>query len=181
MTRLPAPISLTDGQQQAIDRMEKKYAKSGRTRWADQCKAILLLARGYNMDETSKILNRPYSTVQQWSRRFRRNGIASLTPQTAKRGSKKRLGSHERLLLARAIERGPKEAGYNGNVWTGKIVANYIEKRWGVKYHPAHVRKFLSQLGFSVQFPREKLALADKEAQEIWLNETYPDIKKTPE
>ena len=181
MTRLPAPISLTDDQHLAIQKMEKEYAKSGRTRWADQCKGILLLARGYNMDETSKILNRPYSTVQQWSRRFRRTGVRSLTPQTATRGRKKKLGNHERLLLAKAIERGPNAAGYNGNVWTGKIVADYIENRWGVKYHPGHVRKLLSQLGFSVQFPREKLALADKEAQEKWLNETYPGIKKTPE
>jgi len=58
---------------------------------------------------------------------------------------------------------------------TGK---DKTKSRWDVVYHPAHVRKILHQLGFSVQFPREKLALADKKAQETWLRETYPEIKK---
>ena len=72
-------------------------------------------------------------------------------------------------------------SGINGSVWTSPIVADYIKKRWGVKYHPGHVRKLLHELGFTVQFPREKLALANKRAQEIWLKETYPEIKKTPD
>lgn len=181
MTRLPAPIILTASQQLSIKEMEKTFAEAGRHRWANQCKSILLLADGYSMEDTSRIVDRPYSTVQQWSRRFRRNGIHSLKPKTATRGRKKKLGNHERLLLAKAIERGPRAAGINGSVWTSPIVADYIMKRWGVKYHPGHVRKLLHELGFSVQFPREKLALANKKAQETWLNETYPEIKKTPD
>lgn len=161
--------------------MERTFAEAGRHRWVGQCRAVLLLADGYSMEETSSIVNRPYSTVQQWSRRFRRNGIRGLKPKTATRGRKKKLGSHERLLLDKAIERGPRGAGYNGSVWTSPMVAEYIKKRWGVTYHPGHVRKLLHQLGFSVQFPREKLALADKKAQETWLRETYPEIKKTPD
>jgi transposase len=70
------------------------------------------------------------------------------------------------------------EAGYAGSVWTSPMVADYISERWGVEYHPGHVRKLLHQLGFSVQFPREKLALADRDAQERWMRKTYPAIKK---
>lgn len=180
MTRLPASVCLTKRQRQIIEKMKREYAEAGRHRWADQCKAILLLADGYDMSDTSGVLDRPYSTVQQWSRRFRRNGIAGLKPKTSTRGRKKKLTSHERILLAKAIERGPRAAGYNGSVWTSNMVTEYIEKRWKVDYHPGHVRKLLHQLGFSVQFPREKLALADRKAQETWLRETYPDIKKKP-
>lgn len=181
MTRLPAPINLTTSQRRAIREMERTFAEAGRHRWVDQCRSILLLADGYNMEETSRIVDRPYSTVQQWSRRFRRNGVRGLKPKTGARGSKKKLGEHERLLLTKAIERGPRAAGINGSVWTSPIITDYIKKRWGVEYHPGHVRKLLYELGFSVQFPRDKLALADKKAQEKWLKERYPEIKKTPE
>ena len=181
MSRLPAPIEITLSQREQIRKLEREFAEAGRHRWADRCKAILLLADKYGMDETSLIVERPYSTVQQWSQAFRQEGIKSLKPNTSSRGRKKKLNSHERLLLAKAVERGPREAGFQGCVWTSKMVASYIKNRWGVKYHPGHVRKLLRELGFSVQFPREKLALADKDAQEKWLNETYPDIKKTPE
>ena len=181
MTRAPAPIHLSSRQVESIQQMEKGFAESGQHRWADRCRAILLLAEGYDMDETSRLVKKPYSTVQQWSRKFRRQGIRGLKPDTSKRGSKKKLGDHERKLLSKAIERGPRSAGFQGSVWTSPMIAEYIKKRWGVDYHPGHVRKLLHQLGFSVQFPREKLALANKDAQKKWVNETYPAIKKTPE
>ena len=161
--------------------MEKEYSESGQHRWADECRAILLLDEKYDMEDVHRIVKRPYSTVQQWSRKFRRKGLRSLKPDTSSRGRKKKLGDHERHLLSKAIERGPQAEGYLSNVWTSPLVAEYIHKRWNIKYHPGHVRRLLRQMGFSVQFPREKLALADKEAQEEWLNETYPEIKKTPQ
>lgn len=179
MTRQTAEIILGEKTRSKVLAMEKRYAKAGQLRWADRFRSILLLADGYSMEDVSNILNRPYSTVQQWSRRFRREGIKGLVPKTSTRGRKMKLGSHQRLLLAKALERGPRAAGYQGNVWTSKMVADYINNRWKVKYHPGHVRKLLHELGFSVQYPREKLALADKETQEKWINETYPDIKKS--
>lgn len=179
MPRKTAPIKLTKRQRERISEMEKEFSESGQHRWADQCKAILLLDDGYDMDNVQKIVERPYSTVQQWSRGFRRKGIRSLKPDTSKRGRKKKLGDHERKLLCKALEKGPQEAGYLCNVWTSPLIADYILTRWGVEYHPGYIRKLMPKLGFSLQFPREKLALADQEAQEEWLNETYPTIKKT--
>ena len=158
--------------------MEKEFSEAGRHRWADRCRAIMLRSGGYGLAETSMIVRRPVSTIKDWNRQFRKTGMQSLRPKTATRGRKMKLGTHERRLLAKALTRGPRAAGYNGGVWTSKMIAKYIEKRWGVEYHPGHVRKLLYQLGFSVQFPREKLALADEEAQERWLKETYPEIKK---
>lgn len=180
MARPHIPISLTKGQKERISKMEKEFSEAGRHRWADRCRAILLRHEGYGLEETSAILKRPISTIKDWNRSFHKNGIWSLKPKTETRGSKKKLGSHERIILTKTIERGPRSAGFNGNVWTSSMVAEYIKKRWGIKYHPGHVRKLLHKLGFSVQYPRDKLALADKEAQETWLKETYPEIKKKP-
>lgn len=180
MARPHLPISLTNSQKQRISELEKEFSEAGRHRWADRCRAILLRTEGYGLEETSAILKRPISTIKDWNRSFHKHGIWSLKPKTETRGSKKKLGSHERIILTKAIERGPRSVGFNGNVWTSSMVAEYIQKRWGIKYHPGHVRKLLHKLGFSVQYPRDKLALADKEAQETWLKETYPEIKKKP-
>lgn len=181
MVRPIIPIELTKVQRSTIQNMEKSFSENRQHRWADRCRVILLRDKGYGLEETSGIVNRPISTVKDWNRGFRESGIHSLKPKTSTRGRKKKLNDHERKLLAKAIERGPRASGINGSVWTSSIIADYIDKRWGVEYHPGHVRKLLHQLGFSVQFPREKLALANKEAQETWMRETYPDIKKTPE
>lgn len=181
MGRNTAPINLSRSQLEALRKKQRKFSEAGQHRWADRCRAVILCSEGYGIGDISKILDRPYRTVQDWCRLFRERGIRGMEPRTSSRGSKKKLGEHERKLLAKAIERGPLRCGFKGSVWTSVMVAEYIKKRWGVEYHPGHVRRLLHKLGFSVQFPREKLALADQEAQETWLKETLPEIKKTPE
>ena len=180
MPRPPAPISLSAKQRQTLQTKEASFAAQGRRRWADRCRAILLRDQGYGIDEVSGILRRPYRTVQDWCRLWREEGIAGMEPQTSTRGRKKELDAHERMLLAKAIDRGPRKAGFPGGVWTSPLVAQYIEQRWGVDYHPGHVRKVLKELGFSVQQPRQKLALADPAAQQRWRSRTLPLLKKTP-
>lgn len=180
MVRPILPIRLTKDQIETIQIMGKSFSETGRHRWADRCRVILLRSEGYGLEETNGIVKRPLSTIKDWNRAFWKNGIRSLTPMTSTRGRKKKLDSHERMLLAKSIERGPIAAGYQGNVWTSPMVCDYISKRWNVEYHPGHVRKLLHQLGFSVQFPREKLALADQAAQDRWLKKIYPQLKKKP-
>jgi hypothetical protein len=36
-------------------------------------------------------------------------------------------------------------------MWTGALVGQWIEQRFGVHYHPQHIPRLLHQLGFSVQ------------------------------
>ena len=76
------------------------------------------------------------------------------------------------------IEIGPQAAGYSSGVWTGPMIANLIEERFGVRYHNHHIPRLLGRLGFSVQRPRKRLARADAEAQAIWLRDKFPAIKK---
>lgn len=58
------------------------------------------------------------------------------------------------------------------------MIGDLIEERFGVRYHNHHIPRLLHQLGFSVQKPRKRLARADAEAQEYWLRERFPAIKK---
>lgn len=58
------------------------------------------------------------------------------------------------------------------------MIGDLIEDRFGVSYHNHHIPRLLHQLGFSVQKPRKRLARADAGAQEYWLRERFPAIKK---
>lgn len=153
------------------------FAQAGKAAWADRCRAVQLVDEGYELATVARLVKRPYKTTQRWLREFRNNGLASLE-HVPRPGRPRKLDAHERLLLGKAIERGPRKAGYPGSVWTSPLVADYIQKRWNVTLHPGHVRRLLNQMGYSIQFPRRKLALADKATQEKWLNEDLPTIKK---
>jgi hypothetical protein len=78
----------------------------------------------------------------------------------------------------RVVEAGPQAAGFQSGVWTGALVGQWIEQRFGVHYHPQHIPRILHQLGFSVQRPRKRLARADLERQAAWLRTLFPAIKK---
>jgi transposase len=93
-------------------------------------------------------------------------------------GPAPKLNDAQQAQLADVIERGPIAAGYQSGVWTGPMIGDLIEQRFGVRYHNHHVPRVLHQLGFSVQRPRKRLARADLERQATWLRETLPAIKK---
>src|SRR3972149_1382962 len=153
MGRAPAPIKLNEYQREALHALEREFAEAGRHRWADRCRAVRLRADGYGIDEIARMLRRPYRTTQDWCRLWRRDGLRGMTPNTSTRGRRKKLGVHERLLLSKAIDRGPLAAGSLGSVWTSPMLVHYIRKRWDVEYHQGHVRRLLHLLGFSIQFP----------------------------
>ena len=69
-------------------------------------------------------------------------------------------------------------AGYQSGVWTGPMVGDLVERRFGVRYHKHNIPRLLHQLGFSLQRPRKRLARADLAAQATWVRKTLPAIKK---
>ena len=93
-------------------------------------------------------------------------------------GAAPRLSEQQRAELSALVEKGPLAAGYQSGVWTGPMIGDLIEQRFGVRYHAHYIPELLHQLGFSVQRPRKRLARADVEAQEYWLRERFPAIKK---
>jgi hypothetical protein len=58
------------------------------------------------------------------------------------------------------------------------MIARVIAERFGLGYHPGHVRKLLHRIGFSVQRPRRVLARADAAQRERWQRKTFPNLKK---
>ena len=51
--------------------------------------------------------------------------------------------------------------------WISPMLTRVIQEEYGVEYHPAHVRKRLQELGFSVQRPRRQLAKGEPVVQNL--------------
>lgn len=117
--------------------------------------------------------------VNQWLRWFEVRGAEGLRARKSP-GAAPRLTEEQKAELTRIIEAGPQSIGLTCGVWTGPVVGEVIRERFGVRYHNQHVPRLLHQLGFSVQRPRKRLARAEAEAQQRWLKERLPAIKKTP-
>jgi transposase len=118
-------------------------------------------------------------SVNRWLQWYQALGIEGLVTGVAP-GAAPKLSKEQRAKLTAIVEAGPLAAGYQSGVWTGPMVGDLIEQRFGVRYHNHHVPRLLHQLGFSVQRPRKRLARADAEAQEYWLRVRLRAIKKKP-
>ena len=55
----------------------------------------------------------------------------------------------------------------------------YVEREWGVTYTVRGMSLLMERLGLSYTRPTYTLAKADPEKQRVFLEETFPDLKKT--
>jgi transposase len=86
-------------------------------------------------------------SVRRWNSAVRRAGRQALRSQPAA-GRPPRLTLRARQQLQRALLRGAQAAGFPADLWTCPRVAQLIQQRFGIRYHPDHVGRLLHALGF---------------------------------
>jgi transposase len=141
-------------------------------------KSILLYLSGESPSDIVSTFGVGQKSVYRWIERYNQFGPIGLL-EGEHTGRPALLNQEQLLWLADIIDSGPIAYGFESGIWTSQIIRQVITEEFGVTYHDAHVRKILYKLGFSVQDPRKKLALADKNLQQKWIRETYPALKKT--
>lgn len=140
-------------------------------------RAVLGYIEGRRVIEMAKEFGVNRSSINRWLGWYNAIGVNGLETGVAP-GPTPKLSDEQCHELVEFIEAGPISAGYSSGVWTGPMIGDLIEERFGVRYHNHHVPRLLHKLGFSVQRPRKRLARADAEAQDVWIRETFPAIKK---
>ena len=93
-------------------------------------------------------------------------------------GRPSRLSAVQKQRLVTLLGRGPLRAGYRTDLWTLPRVAGVIRQHFGVRYHPAHVWKLLTGLGWSCQKPERRAVERDEPAIARWKRTAWPRIKK---
>jgi transposase len=158
------------------DLLDEAKAKKDLATWR-RAHCVLGYIDGQTVISMAKALGIDRSAITKWLAWYSAEGADGLRT-TPLPGRAPRLTQEQRDEVGRLVEAGPVAAGFSSGVWTGALVGEWIEKRFGVRYHPQHIPRLLHQLGFSVQRPRKRLARADLEKQAMWLRKTFPAIKK---
>lgn len=140
-------------------------------------RAVLGYLDGRRVIELAAELDVTRGSVNRWLQWYDAAGLDGLKTLKAP-GPAPRLNADQLKALSDLIEAGPLAAGYQSGVWTGPMIGDLIEARFGVRYHAQSVPRLLNQLRFSVQRPRKRLARADAEAQQVWVKTKFPAIKK---
>jgi len=140
-------------------------------------RAVQLLESGQSLSGVARQIGAAVSSVFRWRQTYRRKGRQGLDARPSP-GRPPRLSATEKRQLVRLLTRGAVRAGYRTELWTLPRVAELIHQQFGVRYHPAHVWKVLTALGWSCQKPERRAVERDEDAIARWTRDDWPRIKK---
>jgi len=139
--------------------------------------ALRLLKKGKNLSAVARWLGAAKSSVFRWYQAYQRKGRKGLRPRPIP-GRPARLSASQKRRLARWLLQSPLAFGYQTDLWTLKRIARLIEDRLQVRYHPNHVWRLLTGMGWSCQKPEKRARERDERAIAHWKRYRWPHIKK---
>jgi transposase len=119
-------------------------------------------------------------SVRRWHRTYRTSGREGLLSKRHP-GRKPRLDPGQKQRLAELLLQTPAECGFDKNLWTAQLIADLIQREFGVSYHHDHVGTILHEMGFTHQKPARRARERDEARIAHWRMEVWPALlKKAP-
>lgn len=142
--------------------------------------AANMIERGMCPTDIASLLGVAAQTVRAWRRAYRKEGRTALASRKAP-GRPMELEPRKREQLAQLLLKTPAQCGFDKYLWTQQLIADLIEREFGVSYHHDHVGVILHRLGFTHQKPARRARERDEQKIEAWRRETWPALlKKAP-
>lgn len=136
--------------------------------------AVELVEQGESPTVVARILGVRTTSLHRWRRMARQQ--RGLDPRPLP-GPTPLLSDGHLEQLERLLLQGAKAHGWPNELWTAGRVARLIRDRFGVSYHPEHVRKILKRrLGWTSQKPRRKARERNDKEVERWKADDLPRI-----
>lgn len=137
-------------------------------------RAVQAVAAGESRQTVARVLGVPVSTVTRWVIAARRPRGLAATPHP---GPTPGLTDGDLTWLERQLRQGATAHGWSNELWTAARVARLIERHFGRRYHPEHVRKILKhRRGWTSQKPKRKARERDDAEVARWLHAEFPRI-----
>jgi transposase len=152
------------------------------TDWREgrRLRAWALHEQGWKQRAIADALGVTQGAVSQWIARGKAGGIGALRNRKSP-GAPRRLTQAQRDQLPSLLARGAEAFGFRGDIWTRTRIAAIIKREFGVSYHPDHMGRLLSEIGWSVQKPSERATQRDEAAIAAWCDVRWPALKKRPQ
>ena len=158
------PLRIADSAAMVLG-LQDEIRRSEESRYDHRLHGVLLVAQGMTCPEVAKLLGDAPRTVEYWVRGFEEEGLAGLR-QGERAGRPRRLSEKQLQQVNAALRQMPRALGLGGNLWDGKTLAAWIERRYGISLGVRQCQRLFRQLGFGLRKPRPAIAWADPEWQQ---------------
>ena len=120
------------------------------------------------------------TTIYKWMRAAKRGG-GGLRALRSTRGSgrpRSLTPRQEQQVLRWVNGRDPRQYGLDFGLWTRAVVAELIERKFGIRLGQTAVGALLARLGLTPQKPLQRACQRDPQAIEAWRREGYAAIAR---
>ena len=135
-------------------------------------------SEGLTQIEAARRLKVDPRSVRRWMEWHRGRGERRLAAR-ATPGRPSRLGAADRRRLESLLLKGPREAGYDTDLWSCARVRKVIQKEFGIHYHVDYISQLLRKLGWTPQKPERRAVERDEARILGWRRRTWSRIKKS--
>lgn len=129
----------------------------------DRYRAVLLAVDDLEGDEIASRIGRSPRFVDEWIGRYRKGGLAALTPKKQP-GKRPRLTPELRARLKARLDAGPRP---EDGVCTlrGKDIVRILQQEFGVQHTLGSIYGVLERIGYSCLSPRPRHENSDPQAR----------------
>jgi transposase len=139
--------------------------------------AVGQVLAGDTIGEVADWLGVDSRSVRRWVAAFLHGGDEALSSRPAPGRPPKLTGEQELTVISWLLDP-PAEHGFSTDRWTAPRVAQLIDQRFGVHYHPRALNRWLRARGFTPQKPCCFAQERDPEAVAHWLQHDWPRIRR---
>lgn len=152
------PLRITDAL--AVLSLQQEIQRSEESRYDHRLHGVLLVAQGMSCPEVARILGDSPRSVEYWVHRFQGQGLSGLR-EGERCGRPPRLNEKQMKEIGRVLRDKPSDAGMPVNLWDGKTLSAWIEKKYDLQLSVRQCQRLFRQRGFRLRKPRPVVARAD--------------------
>jgi transposase len=113
--------------------------------------ACYQVSLGKKPKELEDIYETSFKSICNWVNRLNEGGVEALIDKE-KPGRTPKLSSEQKNeIKSIVINENPEKFGYNSSTWTGLLLIDLIEKKYGINYKKAQIYNILKNLGLTFQ------------------------------
>lgn len=138
--------------------------------------AVQRLQEGYTKAAVARFLGVHLRTVRRWHTRFREDGDDGLAAQPHP-GRPPYLKPHQERRALTWLRKNPRSFGFATELWSAPRLAQVIERKFRVRFHPRYLNTWLKRRGITPQKPERQARQRDPAAIDRWLTHEWPRIQ----
>ena len=139
--------------------------------------AVRRVEDGWSQRDVAAFLGVHPVTVGKWVARYRAKGEAGLVAKPTP-GRPPFLTPDQAAPVLGWLADPPTKHGFPTDLWTARRVAELIERKLNVRFHPHYLREWLSKRDYTPQKPARPAKQRDPAEVDRWTRDDWPRIQK---